>query len=43
MIWAPADEPGAVAITALRHPAAPPGVTGIPDPDHDAASATWTT
>ncbi|WP_449352111.1 hypothetical protein [Streptomyces shaanxiensis] len=33
MVWAPRTEPGAIPITAMRHPAAPPNVTGIPDPD----------
>ncbi|MEV8435125.1 hypothetical protein [Streptomyces chartreusis] len=28
-------------ITAMRHPAARSAATGIPDPDHGVASATW--
>ncbi|WP_432007996.1 hypothetical protein [Streptomyces parvus] len=40
MVWAPATEPGAIPITALRHPAAPVTAAGIPDPDAH-APATW--
>lgn len=40
MVWAPADEPGAVPITAMRHPAASPAAGGFPDPNQG-ASATW--
>lgn len=42
LVWAPPTEPGAVPITAMRHPAAPATATGIPDPDHG-APATWAT
>ncbi|MFD3665769.1 hypothetical protein ACFWVF_35055 [Streptomyces sp. NPDC058659] len=41
MVWAAADEPGAVPITALRHPAAAVTAAGIPSPDEDGAPATW--
>ncbi|MEU3550650.1 hypothetical protein [Streptomyces longwoodensis] len=40
MVWAPADEPGAVPITAMRHPAAPAAAACIPNPD-ERAPATW--
>ncbi|MGC5041055.1 hypothetical protein ACLQ2C_36570 [Streptomyces sp. DT73] len=38
--WSPRAEPGAVPITAMRHPAAPPAAGGFPDPDQG-APATW--
>ncbi|MFE4578544.1 hypothetical protein [Streptomyces chartreusis] len=41
MVWTPPTEPGAIPITAMRHPAAQPAATGIPDPDRGVASATW--
>lgn len=40
IVWAPSTEPGAIPVTAMRHPAAPVTATGIPDPDHDSVS-TW--
>lgn len=40
MVWAPADEPGAVPVTALRHPAALAKAAGIPNPD-EGTPATW--
>ncbi|MEW2068283.1 hypothetical protein [Streptomyces sp. NPDC007346] len=40
MVWAAATEPGAVPITALRHPAAPAAAAGLPNPD-EGAPATW--
>ncbi|MEV6049226.1 hypothetical protein [Streptomyces xanthochromogenes] len=40
MVWAPADEPGAVPVTALRHPAALVTAADIPNPDED-APVTW--
>ncbi|MEU4800217.1 hypothetical protein [Streptomyces sp. NPDC023327] len=40
MVWAPAAEPGAVPITALRHPAARTTAAGIPNPD-EGAPVTW--
>ncbi|MGW7673917.1 hypothetical protein ACWGJX_43685 [Streptomyces sp. NPDC054775] len=40
MVWAPPTEPGAVPITAMRHPAAPTDAAGIPNPDHD-TPANW--
>lgn len=40
MVWAPPNEPGAVPITAMRHPAAPAAASGIPNPD-EGAPATW--
>ncbi|MFJ4865982.1 hypothetical protein [Streptomyces sp. NPDC088748] len=42
MVWAPASEPGAVPITALRHPAATVKAASIPNPD-EGAPATWAT
>ncbi|MDX3310592.1 hypothetical protein ACWGH3_38745 [Streptomyces sp. NPDC054884] len=33
LVWAPPIEPGAVPITAMRHPAASATVTGILNPD----------
>ncbi|MDO0929857.1 hypothetical protein QQY24_32620 [Streptomyces sp. TG1A-8] len=41
MVWAPSTEPGAVPITAMRHPAALVTATSIPNPD-EGAPATWT-
>jgi hypothetical protein len=41
LIYAPPTEPGAVPVTVMRHPAAPPTASDIPNPDHDAASAVW--
>jgi hypothetical protein len=41
LAYTPPTEPGAVPITAMRHPAAPPGAGNIPDPDHDAPPAAW--
>ncbi|MES5824843.1 hypothetical protein [Streptomyces sp. RG80] len=40
LVWAPPTEPGAVPITAMRHPAAP-ATTNIPNPDDEGAPATW--
>lgn len=40
LVWAPATEPGAVPITAMRHPAAPATAAGLPNPD-EGAPATW--
>ncbi|MET7780420.1 hypothetical protein ABZU94_34740 [Streptomyces mirabilis] len=40
-VWAPSNEPGAIPISAMRHPAAPPAAIGIPNPDDDTASAIW--
>jgi hypothetical protein len=40
MVWAPATEPGAVPITAMRHPAAPTTAASIPNFD-EGAPATW--
>ncbi|WJV51800.1 hypothetical protein [Streptomyces flavofungini] len=40
MVWAPATEPGAVPVTAMRHPAARATDAGIPSPD-EGAPATW--
>ncbi|MGA5364170.1 hypothetical protein [Streptomyces purpurascens] len=40
LVWAPPAEPGAVPITAMRHPAAPATTTGLPNPDQG-APATW--
>ncbi|MGV4986743.1 hypothetical protein ACVB8X_12950 [Streptomyces sp. NRAIS4] len=42
MVWAPSTEPGAVPVTAMRHPAAPTTAAGIPNPDKG-APATWAT
>ncbi|WP_438490745.1 hypothetical protein [Streptomyces sp. S186] len=42
MAWAPSTEPGAIPITAMRHPAAPVTAAGIPNPD-EGAPATWAT
>ncbi|MFH8993115.1 hypothetical protein [Streptomyces sp. NPDC017940] len=38
--WAPAEEPGAVPVTAIRHPAASVAVAGLPDADQG-PFATW--
>ncbi|MCF3180026.1 hypothetical protein IPZ70_08735 [Streptomyces polychromogenes] len=40
MVWAPATEPGAIPLTALRHPAALVTAANIPNPD-EGAPATW--
>ncbi|MFF3967931.1 hypothetical protein ACFYZI_41050 [Streptomyces griseorubiginosus] len=40
LIWAPPTEPGAVRITAMRHPAAPATATSLPNPDRG-VSAVW--
>ncbi|MET8411078.1 hypothetical protein ABZV34_23750 [Streptomyces sp. NPDC005195] len=40
MVWAPPTEPGAVPVTAIRHPAATAAAAGIPDPDQ-AEHETW--
>ncbi|MFJ3762541.1 hypothetical protein [Streptomyces sp. NPDC090080] len=39
MVWALPNEPGAIPITAMRHPAA--NDTDIPNPDDTPALATW--
>ncbi len=33
MVWAPGTKPGAVPITAMRHPAAPVTAASILNPD----------
>nr|AAO50118.1 hypothetical protein [Streptomyces violaceoruber] len=40
LIWAPSTEPGAIPITAMRHPAAPAAAASIPNPD-EGPPATW--
>ncbi|MFZ3562847.1 hypothetical protein ACOKM5_43730 [Streptomyces sp. BH097] len=40
MVWAPSTEPGAVAVTAMRHPAAAVTAIDVPTPD-EGAPATW--
>ncbi|WP_331722799.1 hypothetical protein OG848_47495 (plasmid) [Streptomyces canus] len=40
LAWAPPSEPGAIPITAMRHPAAPASTAGIPNPD-EGARARW--
>lgn len=40
MVWAPPTEPGAIPISAMRHPAALTAAVGIPSPD-DGALAIW--
>jgi hypothetical protein len=41
VVWAPAAEPGAIPVTAMRHPAAPPTTVDLPNPDHGVVAATW--
>jgi hypothetical protein len=41
MVWASPTEPGAIPITALRHPAALATATCLPDPDHGELPAAW--
>ncbi|MFE4177170.1 hypothetical protein ACFRR7_34905 [Streptomyces sp. NPDC056909] len=41
LIYAPPDEPGAIAVTVMRHPAARSTATAIPSPDHGTPPATW--
>lgn len=41
LFTSPASEPGAVPITAMRHPAAPAAAATIPNPDHGTVPATW--
>ncbi|MEV5080394.1 hypothetical protein AB0K74_16705 [Streptomyces sp. NPDC056159] len=33
MVWASFTEPGAIPITAMRHPSAPAAAAGLPNPD----------
>ncbi|WP_302851327.1 hypothetical protein [Streptomyces lunaelactis] len=40
MVWAPPTEPGAIPVTAMRHPAALSTAVAIPNLDHGAAP-TW--
>ncbi|MEU8949646.1 hypothetical protein [Streptomyces sp. NPDC048489] len=40
MVWASAADPGAIPITAMRHPSAAVTAADIPDPDRDKL-ATW--
>ncbi|TSB32080.1 hypothetical protein [Streptomyces benahoarensis] len=40
MVWAPATAPGAIPVTAMRHPAAPATAGDLPNPD-EGAPATW--
>jgi hypothetical protein len=40
MVYVPPTEAGAVPVTVMRHPAAPPSAA-IPTPDHGALPATW--
>jgi hypothetical protein len=40
MVWAPPTEPGAIPVTAMRHPAAP-SAAAIPTPDHGSVPVTW--
>lgn len=40
MVWASSTEPGAVSVTAMRHPAADVTAAGIPNPD-TGVPATW--
>ncbi|MFB8166188.1 hypothetical protein [Streptomyces rubiginosohelvolus] len=40
MVWAPSTKPGAVPITAMRHPAATVTAAAIPNPD-EGAPAIW--
>lgn len=42
MVWAPVTEPGAIPITAMRHPAAPTNTTDLPNPDRG-EPAIWAT
>jgi hypothetical protein len=41
IVWTSPTEPGAVPITAMRHPAAPAATASIPNPDEEGAPATW--
>ncbi|MFE7517115.1 hypothetical protein ACFU8I_38690 [Streptomyces sp. NPDC057540] len=41
LAWARRDEPGAVPVTAMRHPAALATAASIPDPDRDPQAAVW--
>ncbi|MFB9608606.1 hypothetical protein ACFFTQ_37205 [Streptomyces roseofulvus] len=41
LAWARPDEPGAVPVTAMRHPAALATAASIPDPDGDPQAAVW--
>ncbi|WP_031066286.1 hypothetical protein [Streptomyces sp. NRRL F-5527] len=40
VVWVPPTEPGAIPITAMRHPAAPAAAASVPNPD-EGAPATW--
>ncbi|MGW0836551.1 hypothetical protein [Streptomyces prunicolor] len=41
VVWVPPTTPGAVPITAMRHPLAPASAAGLPDPDRYVVPATW--
>ncbi|MER8233147.1 hypothetical protein [Streptomyces sp. NPDC094049] len=41
-VWTRPDDPGALPVTAMRHPAAPTTEACLPDPDRDGQTATWT-
>ncbi|MFB7827410.1 hypothetical protein [Streptomyces hydrogenans] len=40
LAWARPDEPGAVPVTTMRHPAAA-AAAAVPNPDLEPQSATW--
>ncbi|MEU5583011.1 hypothetical protein ABZ791_36055 [Streptomyces huasconensis] len=40
LVWAPPTEPGAIPVTAMRHPAAPAATSSVPNPDQG-APASW--
>ncbi|MFB7030944.1 MULTISPECIES: hypothetical protein [unclassified Streptomyces] len=39
--WARPDDPDALPVTAMRHPAAPAAAVAVPDPDRDDQAAAW--
>ncbi len=41
LAWARRHQPGALQITAMRHPAAPAAASALPDPDRDDQAAAW--
>ncbi|GAA1923880.1 hypothetical protein [Streptantibioticus ferralitis] len=41
LVWAPPTEPGAIPVTAMRHPAARAAAATIPNPDHGQVPATF--
>ncbi|MFF4874098.1 hypothetical protein [Streptomyces sp. NPDC000961] len=41
LAWARPDEPGAIPVTGMRHPATPAAAVAVPNPDLEPQPATW--